>query len=97
MHPGDNWERLERLFGPEALSDQPANQQAPDEQSHRAAMVRRTHGRWLTRALRAGFSAPRIPIRQLEQGGFESLLRSSEGRAWAEEWWEQALQTPDPS
>lgn len=76
------WERLQRLFG-------------DDEMSIRGMLMRRTHSRWLTRAMRAGFHAPRIPTRPVEEGGFEPVMTTPEGREWAAAWWEQALATLD--
>ncbi|MBX3385344.1 MAG: hypothetical protein KF768_02100 [Phycisphaeraceae bacterium] len=72
------WERLERLFG-------------SDDLSVRAEFMRRLHSRWLTRAMRVGFVAPRIPTRRVDEGGFDPVMRTAEGRAWAAEWWDRAL------
>ena len=62
----------------------------------RALFARRQHSRWLTRAIRAGAKVPRIPIRRVDEGGFDPLMASAEGREWARVWWEEALDSPDP-
>lgn len=55
------------------------------ESGERARLL---HGRWLTRALRKPAACvPRIPLRRVSEGGFSALMRTAEGRAWAELWW----------
>ncbi|MDX2116531.1 MAG: hypothetical protein SFZ24_13050 [Planctomycetota bacterium] len=50
------------------------------------------HGRWLTRALQAPAGRlPRIPTRRMSEGGFGPMMRTVEGRDYAEFWWETAL------
>lgn len=62
----------------------------------RGWIARRTHSRWLSRAIRAGARVPRIPTRRVDEGGFDADMATAEGRAWAREWWEHALASPDP-
>lgn len=83
MYAPTMFERLQRLFG-------------DDDLSVRAAIMRRVHSRWLSRAMRAGYVAPRIPTRRVDEGGYEPVMASPEGRAWAAEWWDRALASPDP-
>lgn len=58
----------------------------------RAEVIRRTHERWLTRALKSGRDYPRIPIRPVSQGGFSSLMENPAGRLMARAWWDAALE-----
>jgi hypothetical protein len=67
-----------------------------DDFDIRAEFARRVHSVWLTRALRVGAKVPRIPTRLVRDGGFSTLCSTQEGRKWADQWWEEALQTPDP-
>lgn len=67
-----------------------------DDFDIRAEFARRMHSTWLTKALKAGVRMPRIPTRLVRDGGFSSLVSTPEGREWADRWWEEALQTPDP-
>ncbi len=54
--------------------------------------ARLVHGVWLTRALGIGGGLiPRIPVRRVSEGGFAALMRTREGRGWAEGWWASAL------
>ena len=53
--------------------------------------VRRAHSRWLTAALRSGSKAPRIPVRRVSEGGWDAMMGTEEGRAWAAEFWESAI------
>ena len=60
--------------------------------------ARLVHERWLSWAL--GSDGPRrtlpvIPLRAVRDGGFGGLMRTAEGRAWAEAWWESALARVD--
>lgn len=52
-----------------------------------AAAFRRTHERFLSRALRSGLVFPRIPLRRVDRGGFDSLLARPGGRAACDRWW----------
>jgi hypothetical protein len=55
------------------------------------AKARLLHGTWLTRALhKPAGRLPRIPLRRVSEGGFTALMRTVEGRAWAELWWSSA-------
>ncbi len=67
-----------------------------DDFDVRAAFARRLHSSWLTRAIRAGVKMPRIPTRLVRDGGFAEVVSTPEGRAWADRWWAEALETPDP-
>ena len=69
---------------------------SPDEGWLRALIARRRHSRWLTRAMRVGVRVPRIPTRRVDEGGFDALMTTHEGREWASHWWSEALQSPDP-
>lgn len=61
-----------------------------------AEAMKRTHARWLTRALRSPRSRSfRIPTRRVDAGGFEELVRTEAGRAWADRWWSDAMQAAD--
>lgn len=53
--------------------------------------ARRLHSHWLTEALRSGKEMPRIPLRRVEDGGWEDLLAKPKGRDAAERWWRRAL------
>jgi hypothetical protein len=67
-----------------------------DDFDVRAEFARRMHSLWLTRALRAGVTMPRIPTRLVRDGGFSSVTNTAEGREWADRWWEEALEATDP-
>jgi hypothetical protein len=53
--------------------------------------ARLLHSRWLTDAMRSGRPMPRIPLRRVEEGGWEELLARPKGRDVAERWWRRAL------
>lgn len=58
--------------------------------------ARRYHERWLNRALaleRSGAKIPKIPARAEADGGFDRLMSTTLGRAWARSWWETTLST----
>jgi hypothetical protein len=61
----------------------------------RGEAARRLHSSWLSRAIRREKSYPRIPIRRVDQGGFDALMGTSYGRACAEAWWMMALEQVD--
>ena len=52
----------------------------------------RLHSGWLSRALRAGRTHPRIPVRRVRDGGFAAMMASPTGRAVARWWWQRALE-----
>jgi hypothetical protein len=55
------------------------------------AKARLLHGNWLSRAVAwQRERTPRIPVRRVSEGGFDGLMRTREGRAWAEGWWASA-------
>ncbi len=56
-----------------------------------AERMRRAHSEWLTAALRRGAKAPRIPVRRVSEGGWDSMMATEEGRAWAAEFWQGAI------
>ena len=58
-------------------------------------IARRTHERWLTKALRTGKPNYRIPTRETRLGGFDPLMRTPGGRLWADKWWADAFNSPD--
>jgi hypothetical protein len=58
-------------------------------------LARRIHSEWLTRAVSGQKVYPRIPVRPAAEGGFSDLLRTPEGRASADQWWETALEMVD--
>lgn len=49
------------------------------------------HARWLSWALRRPRQLPRIPVRKVADGGFARLMATRRGRAYAADWWEDAL------
>jgi hypothetical protein len=61
----------------------------------RSAAMRLLHSVWLTKALQQGARPPRIPTRKVEDGGWGSMMETPEGRAWAEEFWQGALDHPE--
>jgi hypothetical protein len=66
----------------------------------RGEAMRALHSRWLTRALQRGARPPRIPTRKVDPtggGGWATLMATPEGRAWAEEFWQQTLDHPEAS
>jgi hypothetical protein len=56
-----------------------------------AALFRRVHEAWLTRAVTSGKAYPRIPVRRVDEGGFDPLLSRPGGRQLADRWWSAAL------
>ena len=65
------------------------------EGTPRATLFRRIHERWLTRALTTRIPYPRIPIRRVDDGGFNSIRSSTRSRARADLWWTLALERVD--
>ncbi len=59
--------------------------------------ARLLHSRWLTQALRSDREFPRIPLRRVEEGGWETLLAKPKGRGVAERWWRRALRWVESS
>jgi len=49
------------------------------------------HARWLSWALRKGRRMPRIPVRKVSDGGFARMMATRRGRAYASNWWGEAL------
>jgi hypothetical protein len=63
--------------------------------ANHAEMMRLRHSVWLTRALGRASAYPRIPTRPMAEGGFNGLMATRAGRAWAEEWWSDTLRSDD--
>ncbi len=57
---------------------------------------RRLHGEWLTRALRSRRDYPRIPVRRVDEGGFDALRARTNGPSRARRWWDIVLDKLDP-
>ncbi|MDX2119228.1 MAG: hypothetical protein SFY96_13695 [Planctomycetota bacterium] len=53
--------------------------------------ARRLHSAWLTRAFELGVDRPRIPVRRVDEGGFDPLLSRPGGKQRCESWWKAAL------
>jgi hypothetical protein len=60
-----------------------------------AEAYRRVHEAWLTRAVRSGRTYPRIPLKRVDQGGFDGMVKTPRGRAMADRWWMTALERVD--
>ena len=56
-----------------------------------ADAFRRIHEAWLSRAMESRLEYPRIPIRQVDKGGFDHMLSRPRGRELADRWWEAAF------
>lgn len=56
-----------------------------------AALFRRVHEVWLTRAVSSGKPYPRIPVKRVDQGGFDRMMARPGGRETADRWWSAAL------
>lgn len=61
----------------------------------KAEAMRRAHSSWLSRAVKHGSRPPRIPVRKVSEGGWDELMSTPEGRAWADEFWQGAFEHPD--
>ena len=61
----------------------------------RGKQFRLIHERWLTRALRSPIAYPRIPVRRVDEGGFDSFRARADARARADRWWDLALERVD--
>jgi hypothetical protein len=59
------------------------------------AAMRRAHARWLSRAVASPARVPRIPTIAVRDGGFDPIVSTPAGRAWAEAWWQQTLVRDD--
>ena len=59
------------------------------------ALARRVHSEWLSRAMTCAEVYPRIPLRPVEQGGFEVLMSKAQGPQRAEQWWGAAFDRID--
>ncbi|MEO1007303.1 MAG: hypothetical protein AAFX79_01920 [Planctomycetota bacterium] len=60
-----------------------------------AEAFRRTHERWLNRAIRRRRPYPVIPAIRVDAGGFERLTGTPLGRAWADQWWHDTFRAMD--
>jgi hypothetical protein len=65
---------------------------AHEDWEQRAVVCRRTHERFLTRALQNPDAFPHIPLRRVADGGFDRLRLRAGGLARAEQWWRAALE-----
>jgi hypothetical protein len=63
------------------------------ELDQKAEAMRRSHSEWLSSAFKRGMRPAQIPTRKVSDGGWTALMRTPEGRAWAEEFWQGALLT----
>ncbi len=61
----------------------------------RSRLFRLAHERWLSRALHARIPYPRIPIRRVDEGGFDDVRERPEARARADLWWDLAFDRVD--
>ena len=52
------------------------------------------HSAWLTRAVRLG-NAPRIPVKKVEEGGFDRMMARPGGEERASQWWGAAFERVD--
>lgn len=59
------------------------------------AAMRRVHSRWLSRAVASPGGLPRIPTIAVREGGFDPIVSTPAGRAWAESWWDETLVRDD--
>lgn len=60
------------------------------------AKMRAEHSRWLSSAVRKPAKEyPRIPVREVEAGGFDGLMDRPMGRMLADAWWNAALNRVD--
>lgn len=54
--------------------------------------ARRVHSRWLSDAIAHRVPTyKRIPVRKVSEGGFAPVMATTEGREWADGWWEGAF------
>lgn len=57
-----------------------------------AERVRLEHESWLRWAFgRPAGMLPRIPVRRVSAGGFDAIMATPGGRAWAASWWGRAF------
>ncbi len=63
----------------------------PRAQTDPVTLARRQHSDWLTWAMKSGNTFPRIPLREVSEGGFYPMLDRTHGRRRADRWWELAL------
>ena len=66
--------------------------------------ARMTHSLWLTHHLvgrsrigggkpgTAVSGVPEIPSRKVDEGGFDEIMATPLGRAWADDWWNGAIE-----
>lgn len=57
--------------------------------------ARREHSAWLTRALAGTRRYPEIPVRPVQDGGFDELRNRPNGLKLAARWWRMALRRVD--
>lgn len=68
---------------------------ARNDENPRGRQFRLIHERWLNRALRSQIPYPRIPIRRVDEGGFDDVRLRPEARARADRWWAIAFERVD--
>jgi hypothetical protein len=64
----------------------------PDPRARAFCLI---HERFLSRALRSASLLPRIPLRRVDRGGFDSLRSRPAGRAACDRWWASAFDRLD--
>ncbi len=62
-----------------------------------AEKARRHHEAWLDRAIARAGAYPRIPLRRVDQGGFDHVRTDHTARQWADSWWRDAFTRVDES
>ena len=57
--------------------------------------ARRHHEAWLEHAVRCRGLYPEIPVRRVDEGGFDDVRSDPEARQWADSWWRDAFEQVD--
>jgi hypothetical protein len=68
---------------------------ARNDENPKGKLFRLIHEQWLNRALRSRIPYPRIPVRKVDEGGFDRVHRNADARAHADRWWALALDRVD--
>jgi hypothetical protein len=66
-----------------------------DDLPDKSERFRRVHETFLSRALASRAVFPRIPVRRVDRGGFDSLRARPGGRDACERWWSSAFDRLD--
>jgi hypothetical protein len=76
------------FFGhPETSPEGPPTPQSTREETPSERVVRILEG-WFNQALdQPEGTYPRIPLRASREGGWDTVLTTDSGRAWADAWW----------